>query len=103
MAGGYVIGKEECNIDTTKDYWLIDLSIFPLPNNYGDTLTLNGFTYNHVVKTQGLAPQFKFINARVGFDFHISSSIIQTSNCNVANPTTFSLKEMDVLNQAEIR
>jgi hypothetical protein len=63
-AGGYVIGKETCNADTTKDYWLIDLSIFPLPNTYGDTLTLNGVRYNHVVKTAGLSSQLKYMGQR---------------------------------------
>lgn len=102
-AGGYIIGKERCNTDTTKDYWLIDLSIFPLPNNYGDTLTLNGIRYNHVVKTAELDTQFKFIGARVGFDFYISSSQVNTTNCSVPTPQTYPLKTMDVLNQGEIR
>ena len=102
-AGGYVIGKETCNADTSKDFWIIDLSIFPLPNNYGDSLILNGTKYSHVVKTVGLAPQFHFIGARVGFDFHISTSPVQTTNCNLANPDTYFLKEMNVINQAEIR
>ena len=102
-AGGYVIGKETCNVDTSQDFWLIDLSIFPLPNNYGDSLTLNGIKYGHVVKTVGLAPQFKFIGARVGFDFNLSTSPMQATNCNVTNPDTYLLKEMNVINQAEIR
>ena len=102
-AGGYVIGKERCNIDTTQDYWLIDLSIFPLPNSYGDSLIFNGTTYRHVIKTTGLAPQFKFIGARVGFDFHLTSALVQTTNCNISSPVTYLLKEMQVLNQAEIR
>lgn len=102
-AGGYVIGKERCNTDTTKDYWLIDFSIAPLPNNYGDSLLLNGTTYRHVVKTTGIAAQFKFIGAKVDFDFRLSISPVQTINCNVANPLTYLLKEMQVLSQAEIR
>lgn len=102
-AGGYVIAKETCNVDTSQDFWLIDLSIFPLPNNYGDSLTLNGLTYRHVVKTVGLAAQFKFIGARVGFDFHLSTSRVRTVYCNVANPDTYLLKEMNIISQAEIR
>jgi len=102
-AGGYVIGKERCNTDTTQDYWIVDLSVYPLPNSYGDSLTLNGMTYKHVVKTIGLAPQFKLIGARVGFDFHLSSLAIQTTNCNINSPVTYLLKEMNVLSQAELR
>lgn len=102
-AGGYVIGKENCKTDTTQDYWLIDFSIYPLANNYGATIIFNGITYKNVVKTIGLAPQFKVIGSRVGFDFHLASSSIQTLNCAVANPITFDLKEMQILRQAEIR
>lgn len=102
-AGGYVIGKEKCNADTTKDYWLIDLSIFPLQNSYGDKLAMNGATYNHLVKTTGLAPQFKIIGVRVDFDFHLTSFRIQTNNCSSSSPVTFLLKEMTVLVQGEIR
>jgi hypothetical protein len=103
IAGGYVIGKEKCNLDTTKDYWLIDFSIYPLPNNYGDSLILNGITYKHVVKTTQLAAQFKLISSRVGFDFYLTASSVQTSNCSVSNPITYSLKEMQILRQSEIR
>jgi hypothetical protein len=102
-SGGFIIGKEKCNVDTTQDYWLIDLSIFPLPNSYDDSLILNGITYRHVVKTKGLASQFKFIGAKVDFDFHLSSFPVQTANCNIPNPASYLLKEMNVLNQAEIR
>jgi len=102
-AGGFVIGKEKCNADTTKDYWLVDLSIFPLQNTYGDTLVFNGITYNHLVKTLELSPEFKFIGARVDFDFHLSAFAIQTNNCTIVSPFVFILKEMDVLAQGEIR
>ena len=102
-AGGYVIGKERCNTDTTKDYWLIDLSIFPLQNNFGDTLDVNGTTYNHLVKTLDLAPQFKSIGKRVDFDFNLTATRIQTNNCNTINPLTFLLRDMKVFAQGEIR
>ncbi len=102
-SGGYVIGKERCNDDTTLDYWLIDLSIFPRPGIYGDTLLLNGIKYNNVVKTKGLHSSLKIIGQKVDFDFHLSDSPVQPINCNLPNPITFSLKDMQVLNQAEIR
>ena len=103
MAGGYVIGKEQCAGDSTQDYWLVDLSIFPLPNSYGDTLTFNGIAYSHVVKTKGLALQFKREGARVDLDFWLSKSRVGTLNCTLINPETYALKEMQVINQAEIR
>lgn len=101
-AGGYVLGKENCKIDTIKEYWLVDLSIFPSPSTYGDTLTFNGIVYRNVVKTVGLAPQFKYAGARVDFDFHLSSMPVNTS-CDVTSPRNYALKEMYVLDQAEIR
>src|SRR5436305_5757462 len=55
---GYVIGKETCNTDDTKDYWLIDLTYLANTPEYGDTLTLNNVTYTNVVKTLELADQF---------------------------------------------
>lgn len=51
---GYVIGKEICNTDEAKDYWLIDLTYLPNTPQYGDTFVLNGNTYTNVVKTRGL-------------------------------------------------
>ena len=103
IAGGFVLGKEECNTDTTRDYWLVDLSIFSSPNPYGDSLIINGFSYKHVVKTIDLAPQFKYFGAKVSFDFHLSSTIVQTTNCTVTMPVTYLLEEMQVLRQSEIR
>jgi hypothetical protein len=103
FAGGYVIGKEKCNIDTTKDYWLIDFSVFPVTNGYGDTLILNGIQYNHVVKTTGLDPIFKFIGARVGIRFNIGNTLVQTSGCLVSNPETYLLKEIQIIAQGELR
>jgi len=101
-AGGYVIGNEQCRMDTTQEYWLVDLSIFPKPCPYGDTLWLDGSLYKNVVKTTGLAPQFRFEGAKVGFDFYLSATPVN-STCDLPNPRTFRLKEMQVLNQAEVR
>jgi len=104
VVGGYVIGKEYCHSDTTQDYWLIDLSVVPLNNNkFGDTLKLNGFDFCHVVKTKQLASQFKFYGAKVAFHAYISPTRISSLNCEVPAPITFSLKEMQVLYQAELR
>ena len=103
FAGGYVIGKEKCNIDTTKNYWLIDFSVFPATNYYGDTLLLNGAQYNHVVKTTGLDTIFKFIGAKVAIQFNITSTLVQTSGCLVPNPETYLLKEIQIIAQGELR
>lgn len=55
---GYVIGKETCNMDDAKDYWLIDLTFFPDTQQYGDTLLLNGTTYTN--------PLIKFLFLKKG-------------------------------------
>jgi len=103
VVGGYVIGEERCRIDTTLDYWLIDLSIFPVRNTFGDTLNINGQDFYHVVKTKQLDSQFKFYGAKVGFHANFSPTRVSSSNCDISSPVTFSLKELQVLYQAEIK
>jgi hypothetical protein len=56
-----------------------------------------------VVKTKGLAPQFKKVGAKVDFDFHLSKEPVKTFNCTVNKPVTYLLMEMQVLDQAELR
>ncbi|MEJ7676392.1 MAG: hypothetical protein WKG06_00625 [Segetibacter sp.] len=59
IATGYVIGKESCNTDETKDYWLVDLIYLQSAPQYGDTLVLNGITYTNVIKTKDLDERLK--------------------------------------------
>ncbi len=101
---GYVIGKETCNIDDTKDYWLIDLTFFPDTPQYGDTLVLNGITYTNAVKTKDLNSSAKKIGEKISIDFkNITSNKIETLDCNVSDPKTYKLKEIFIINQFEIR
>lgn len=103
-AGGYVIGKEVCKADTALDYWLIDLSIdYTASNTFGDTIIINGTTYNHMVKTTGLLPQFHVVGKKISFDCRFSASKVQTTGCTVANSITYNLKDMNVLASGEIR
>ena len=104
-AGGYVIGKETCNADTTKDYWLIDLSYVynPPGYHYGDSITINGILYTHMIKTKQLLPVLQIIGKKVSFDFHISAAKLTTTGCTVANPVTYNLKTIEVINSFEIR
>ena len=101
---GYVIGKETCNTDDTKDYWLIDFTYGTRNSVVGDTLLLNGITYTNVLKTNGLDQQLKIIGLRVSIDYtNISSNKITTIGCNVTNFVTYQLKEFTILRQGEIR
>lgn len=103
-AGGYVIGKEVCKADTAQDYWLVDLSLdYTASNTFGDTITVNGIIYNHMVKTTGLLPQFHVIGKKISFDCRFSASKVQTTGCTVASPITYNLKDMTVLASGEIR
>ncbi len=103
-AGGFVIGKEVCKADTAPDNWLIDLSIdYTASNTFGDTININGTTYNHMVKTTQLLPQFHVIGKKVSFDCHFTSSKVQTSGCTITTPITYYLKEMTVIRSFEIR
>ena len=103
-AGGYVIEKEHCKIDTAQDYWLIDLSYVDNPPNlnYGDTITIGSTFYSHMVKTNQLIPQFQLVGKKVSFDFHLSADKVNSTGCNVVNPVTYFLKSMEVIASGEI-
>ena len=105
LVGGYVIGKETCNTNEANDYWLIDLTYLPNTRQYGDTLLLvNGEYYTNVVKTKGLTDTVKHIGKAVDIEFKtITSNKIITTGCNAANPITYNLKEIFVINLGEIR
>lgn len=101
---GYVIGKETCNTEETKDYWLIDFTYGSNNPKVGDTLVLNGNTYTNVLKTKGLDQQLKIIGLRVSIDYNtISTNKISTTGCSVTTPITYQLKEVTIQNQFEIR
>ena len=101
---GHVIGKETCNTDDTKDYWLIDFTFGSDNPKVGDTLLLNGNTYTNVLKTKMLDQQLKTFGLRVSIDYRIiSADKIVASGCSVPSPVTYNLKELTILNQGEIR
>jgi len=101
---GYVIGKENCDTDDTKDYWLIDFNYDLNTPQYGDTLILNGITYTNVIKTKELDKKLKQIGLKVFIDFKtITSNKIETTGCNVTMPVTYTLKEIFIIYQGEIR
>lgn len=101
---GYVIGKETCHTDETKDYWLIDLTYLSDAPQYGDTLSLNGATYTNVIKTKDLDTRLKELGMKVSLDYKsITPNKAETTGCDVANPVTYRLKELTIENQGEIR
>lgn len=103
-AVGYVIGKETCNDDTAKDYWLIDIySSSSVRQQYGDTLVINGIEYTNVVKSTGLSDYLKTIGQKVGFDFLISDSAVVTTGCSVDMPVTYKLKVANIIRSGEWR
>lgn len=101
---GYVIGKEVCNTDETKDYWLIDFTYGTNNLKVGDTLLLNGNTYTNVLKTKELDPQLKTNGLKVSIDYNsISPNKVTTTGCSVTTPSIYQLKEVTIQNQFEIR
>jgi hypothetical protein len=101
---GYVIGKETCNLDETKDYWLLDLTFFPDTPQYGDTVLLNGITYTNVVKVKTLVKELKQVGMRVSINFKkIATNKEETKGCTVNNSITYNLKELFIIEQGEIR
>lgn len=102
--GGYVIAKETCKTSGLDEYWLIDLTYYQNTPEYGDTLILNGNTYTNVVKVKSLDLRLQQIGMTVAFDFKtITPDKVQTTGCIVANPITYNLKELFIINQFEIR
>lgn len=104
IAQGYVIGKELCNTNETKDYWLIDLTYRQDAPQYGDTLVLNGTSHTNVIKTKDLAERLKKIGMVVSMEFKVvSANKVETTGCTLANPVTYNLKELFIINQGEVR
>lgn len=97
ISAGKVIGREACFVDTTKNYWLVNLTVYPHTKQYGDTILLNGVIYTNVVKTPGLKSPFNQIGKKVGLSFKISADRIQTRGCNVSSPVTYNLKVLRVI------
>ncbi|WP_426326783.1 hypothetical protein [Pedobacter sp. R-06] len=92
-ASGTVIAKETCNSDQNKDYWLIEIhSASSVQQQFGDKLTLNGTTYNNVIKTVDLPESLKKIGQKIGFDFTIAGTATSTPNCSVSDPVVYTLK-----------
>lgn len=101
MATGFVIGKEVCNTDTTKDFWLINIISSPSPQQqYGDTVLLNGIQYTNVIKTSGLPNEMRKAGTKIGIDFYLSKEKHSTTNCTSSSPIIFYLKVADLLNIA---
>ena len=101
---GYILGKEICNTDVSKDYWLINIiSSSSVQQQYGDKLTLNGVEYTNVIKTTGVTNDLKIDGQKVGFDFNISTNKVTTTGCNVSGQVTYQLKEATIINISESR
>ncbi len=95
---GIVLGKEICQQDVTKDYWLINFE-----KGYGDTLTYNGVLYNNVVKTNQLDPLLKKKGIRVFLGFTISPNKETSLACAQIPSETYLLRTLELYLQAEQR
>ena len=101
--GGYVIGKETCNIDETNDYCLLDFTVYANQPQIGDTLLLNGITYTNVLKVKGLDEKAKHIGMKVAIDYNKISKRELTMGSTVDSPVVYNLKEIFIIYQFEIR
>ncbi len=93
-----VLGKEVCQQDVTKDYWLVNFD-----KGYGDTLTYKGVFYKHVTKTNQLDPLLKKAGMRVFLEFDISTDKINSTDCNYPSVEIYSLKVLQLRSQSEQR
>jgi hypothetical protein len=100
---GIVIVREVCNSDTSKDYWLIDFTSGTPIKQVGDTLVIDGFKYNNVLKTKELDTSLQIPGQKVSIFYKtISADKVITSTCDLANPVTYPLKELTILFQGRI-
>ncbi|MGH2645517.1 MAG: hypothetical protein ACRDE2_16315 [Chitinophagaceae bacterium] len=102
ISDGIVIGKENCFVDTAKDYWLINLTVYPNTKQYGDTISLNGVKYTNVVKALGLKAPFNQIGKRVSLSFTLSKDHVQTDGCDVSSPVTYDLKILKIISEGYV-
>lgn len=101
---GFVIGKETCNTDEAKDYWIIDFTLRPNQPQIGDTLNLNGIEYTNVMKVKGLDDDLKQIGMKVSIDYdNVTPNKFESTGCSVTRPATYLLKELYIIYQGEIR
>jgi hypothetical protein len=102
--GGYVIGREICTSDPQNDYWIIDFTAYADAPQIGDTLLLDGISYTNVLKVHGLHKNLQNIGMAVFIEYNkVSTGKVVTTGCTVANPVTYELKEIFIINQGEIR
>ena len=104
-AKGIVIGEEKCNVDSSKNYWLLDLSIENNSPETGDTITYDGVVYEHVFRTINLDDSLRQHGKKVDIDFNFSTndhSPTQPANCYAPNAETFLLIDIILFDQAEI-
>lgn len=87
-----VVDKEICKTNPKNDYWLIDVQ-----GDFGDTVTIEGTIYNHVVKTLGLPEELKVKGKLLHIDCEISAEKFVDSNCDVQPSTTYRLSIMKIL------
>ena len=98
MAVGTVIGKEQCNADTLKDYWLIEIHSAPtVRQQYGDTVMIDGISYVNLIKTTGLTEDLKKPGQKIGIEFNIADKSTLTTNCTVSDPIVYQLKDAEII------
>lgn len=99
IANATIIGREICSTDTNLNAWLIDLGPTTAGKTsriyYGKEATLNGRYYAHVVKTYSPLVSRLDSTKRYVFDFYLDD-VIPSSSCNLANPITVSVPQIQV-------
>lgn len=91
---GYVIGRENCISDESKDFWLIDFTYFPNTEQVGDSITLNGRLFSNVLKLKLSDSAYRIIDKSISVEYTNILPANLTTPCEIANQTLFNLKEM---------
>ncbi|WP_316795518.1 hypothetical protein [Pedobacter agri] len=95
MGKGTVIGIETCNIDSTKNAWLIS---FPDPSvtgkSYGNDIVYNNKPYGRVVRTFSLPDSHKISDNKYYFEFNLEGMSIP--ECKVKNANAGNLMKIQI-------
>lgn len=93
---GLVIGKEKCYKDTTKNFWLIDMTgPNPSGKTYGNSISFEGNRYINVVKSPFLKNKELLIGKKYVFDFNLIEKT-ETPGCDNENSNIYLLSSIEI-------
>jgi len=94
---GYIIGKEFCYTDATKDCYLIDLTFYPNTPQIGDTLLFNSIVYTNVIKSELPDSTARANLVPIVIEYNDILPKKYSEGCEIQNSISYSLKDQSVV------